>query len=153
MRPDSAESGRTHITSLTKTDSASAQPFVPQLFNSFSVSKIYAVRQADIIGAGGYQPVIDPVVAQVTFPGDLRVFIKSNGRIGAGIQTGPTAAAHLTVQDNNAILPLCYSRFRTGIKAGRVITVEAHIHPVAELLTPFCVLMRMLGYIYQLHAG
>ena len=55
--------------------------------------KTDAMRQADIIGAGRDEPVVDAMVAEVTLIGDVLVVVIGDGIIGALVDAGLTSGA------------------------------------------------------------
>ena len=51
------------------------------------------MRQADIVGTGRDQPLINPMVAEVAFVGDIPVIVIGDGIIGTFVDAGLTAGA------------------------------------------------------------
>ena len=49
--------------------------------------------QADIVGTGRDQPLINPMVAEVAFVGDIPVIVIGDGIIGTFVDAGLTAGA------------------------------------------------------------
>jgi hypothetical protein len=93
------------------------------------VSKIDTMGQTHIIGTGGYEPFIHPVIAEVTLLGDAFFRIKGYGIIGTGLQAEFASDTPLRVQNHNPIVSLENRLFRAGPDTFRFITVSAHIHP------------------------
>lgn len=49
--------------------------------------------QTDIVGTGRDEPLINPVVAEVTFIGDVLVMVIGDGIVGTGVDTRLTTGA------------------------------------------------------------
>ena len=86
------------------------------------------MRQTDIVGAGGDQSPIHPVVAEVALLGHAAVFVECNRIMGAGIQACPAPGTQLGIQNDNSVRSPGDGRFGTGIDTGGIIAVPANVH-------------------------
>jgi hypothetical protein len=86
-----------------------------------------AMRQTDIVGAGGDESLVYTVMAEVAFLGDAFVFIKCDGIVGAGIDTRLTTGAQIVIHDDNVVLSFADSFLRTGFGTRGIITVAAPV--------------------------
>ena len=89
--------------------------------------KVDTVSQADIIRTSRDQTLVYPVMTQVALLCDTLVFVKGNGLIGTFINAGPAPGAQVVIHDDEAVIPLPDSRFRTGFDTGRFIAVAAQV--------------------------
>jgi len=85
--------------------------------------------QADIIGAGRYQPPVHAMMAEVAFQSHVLFRIKADGSIGAGFQAGAAPRTTGLIKDNNAIGPLGNGLLRTGLRTRGGVTVPADHGP------------------------
>ena len=90
-------------------------------------SKIYTVRQANIIRASRHKPLVYSVMTQVALLGDAFCFIISNGVVRAGIDAGPAPGTQIVIQDDQAVLPFTDGRFRTGLNTRGGVAVSAKV--------------------------
>jgi hypothetical protein len=86
-----------------------------------------AMRQTDIVGAGGDKSLVYPVMAEVALLGDAFVFIKCDGIIGACIDTRLTTGTQIVIHDDNAVFSFADSFFRTGFGTRGIITMPAGV--------------------------
>jgi len=88
-----------------------------------------AMRQADIVGAGRDKALIDSVVAEVAFVGDVLVRVESDGIIGAGVGAGLAPGAQIVIHDDDAVIALADRLLRADIGTGGIVAMPAEIHP------------------------
>ena len=72
----------------------------------FRVSKMDAMGEADIIGTGRDKSLINPVMTEVTLPGNAHIFIESDGIVGAYLYADLAPGAFFVVHGNNSIFSL-----------------------------------------------
>ena len=88
--------------------------------------------QTDIVGAGRDQSLINPMVAEVTFVGDVPVVVIGDGIIGAFVDAGLAAGAQVVIHDDDAVIALADSFIRANVRAGGIIAVPAQVHLKTE---------------------
>ena len=86
------------------------------------------MRGADVVRAGGDQPLIDPMDAQIAFHGDVFLRVEGDGVIGAGRDTGLAAGACFRVENHHAVRAPLDGFNRAGRHAGGVLAVLAEGH-------------------------
>jgi hypothetical protein len=94
----------------------------------FCIIKMDAMRQADIVGAGRDETLIDSVVAEVAFVGDVLVWIERDGIVRAGVDTGLAPGAQIVIHDDDAVIALADRLLRADIGTGGVVTVPAEVY-------------------------
>ena len=87
-----------------------------------------AVSQADIVGAGRDEPLIDPVVAEVAFVGDVLVIVIGDGIIGTCVDAGLTTGTQVVIHDDNAVIALADGFLRAYVGTGGIVAMAAQIH-------------------------
>ena len=93
------------------------------------------MRRANIISTGGYEPVLNPVMAKVALLGDTFTVVEINGIIRAGFETGLTTATLGIIHHDDTVGPLANCLFRADIDTGRFITVPAQFDTVNKIQT------------------
>ena len=101
------------------------------------VPKIDAMGQAHVVGAGGYEPLIYPVITEVTLLGDAFLRIKGYGIIWTCVYTEFASDALLLVQNHNTVVSLEDRFLRAGLDTFGLIAVSAHIHTKNKFRFPF----------------
>jgi len=86
------------------------------------------VGEADIIGTGRIEAVINPMMAEIALGRCPSVLVKANGMVGAFIDAKPTPGASLIVEDDDPVLPLHDGIFGAGLHTGWLIAVFADVH-------------------------
>jgi hypothetical protein len=92
-----------------------------------------AMGRTDIVGTGGNKPPVHPVIAKVTLLGDGFILVKRNGIVGARCYAGITSRTAFIIHDHHPVGSLDNRLFGTGIDAGRIIAVSAHIDMENEI--------------------
>jgi hypothetical protein len=110
------------------------------------------VCQADIIGAGRYEPLIDPVVAEVALAGDVAVMVIGDGIIGAFIHAGLATGAPVVIHDHYAVIALANGLIRANVHAGGIVAMAAQVHLKAECQFVIDPPGAILFNLYQLDA-
>ena len=87
-----------------------------------------AVSQADIVGADRDEPLIDPVVAEVAFVGDVLVIVIGDGIIGTCVDAGLTTGTQVVIHDDNAVIALADGFLRAYVGTGGIVAMAAQIH-------------------------
>jgi hypothetical protein len=111
--------------------------FLHPLLNFNWISKIDAVGQTHIVGACGDKPLIHPMVTEVTFLRNAFTLVKSDGVVGACIDTGLAASAFLVIYDHDTVVSFADCLFRARIGARGVIAVPAYGHSKKEIRFSF----------------
>jgi hypothetical protein len=91
------------------------------------------MRQTDIVGAGRYQSPIHPMMAQVAFPGHIRVLIESDGIVRTGIDANSATGTYFIIHNYQTVVSFYNGLIRTGIHTGRIVTVPAKIYVILEI--------------------
>jgi len=99
--------------------------------------------QTDIVGTGRDEPLINPVVAEVTLIGDVLVLVIGDGIVGTCVDTRLTAGAQVVIHDDNAVITLAYRFFRADICTGGIVAMPAQVH----LKTKFQLIIHQPGAI------
>ena len=86
------------------------------------------MRQADIVGAGRNEPLINPMVAEVTLVGDVFVIVKRDGIVGTGLDTGLASGAQFIIHDDNAVIALSDRFLRADVCTGGIVAMPAQVH-------------------------
>ena len=108
--------------------------------------------QADIIGAGRYEPLIDPVVAEVALAGDVAVMVIGDGIIGAFIHAGLATGAPVVIHDHYAVIALADRLIRANVRAGGIVAMAAQVDLKAEFQFVINQPGAILFNLYQLDA-
>jgi hypothetical protein len=87
-----------------------------------------AMAEADIIGTGWEQPLINTVATKVALLSDTPLLVETDGIVGANIQAGPAPAAFPFIEDHDAVFSSGNGLYRAGFRARGIITVFAHGH-------------------------
>ncbi len=99
--------------------------------------------QTDIVGTGRDEPLINPVVAEVTLIGDVLVMVIGDGIIGACVDTRLAAGAQIVIHDDNAVIALTNRFLRANVGAGGIVAMAAQVH----LKTKFQLIIHQPGAI------
>jgi len=87
-----------------------------------------AMCQTDIVGTGRDEPLINPVVAEVTLIGDVLVMVIGDGIVGTGIDTRLTTGTQVVIHDDHAVIPLVDRFLRAYVRTGGIIAMSAQVH-------------------------
>ena len=85
-----------------------------------------AMPRADIVGAGGDEPAVHAVMAEVAFLSDLSGGVEGDGIIRTGLDTGLASGASLCVQDDDAVRAFGNRFHGASPGAGRIVAMLAH---------------------------
>lgn len=88
--------------------------------------------QADIVGAGRDEPLIDAMVAEVTLVGDVLVIVKRDGIIGTCVDARLTAGAQVVIHDDNAVIAPANRFLRANVGTGGIVALPAQVHLKAK---------------------
>lgn len=91
-------------------------------------NKMDAMCQTDIVGTGRDEPLINPVVAEVTLIGDVLVMVIGDGIVGTGIDTRLTSGTQVVIHDDHAVIPLVDRFLRAYVRTGGIIAMSAQVH-------------------------
>ena len=83
--------------------------------------------ETDVVGAGGEEALIYPVMTKVALPGGLVFFIEADGVIRTCFDTELTTGAFFLIEDDDAVLSFLYGFHRARLHTGRIIAVAAHM--------------------------
>jgi hypothetical protein len=111
----------------------------------------YAMGEADVVGTRRDQAFVHPVMAEVTFLGNISFGVEIDGIERALVHAGPASRAAVIVHHHNAVFPLCDGLFGTGLRARWILTVSAHIDPVDKVQPVVLLPGAVFGYVDQLH--
>jgi len=90
------------------------------LFNLHGITEVDAVGEADIIGTGWIESLINPVIAEVALDCDLSILVKTNGMIRAFIDAKLTPRSFLVIKDDNPVFPFRYGLHYCFLSPGGV---------------------------------
>ena len=90
------------------------------------VPEMDAMARADIVGAGGDEPVVHAVMAEVAFLSDLLGGVEGDGIIRTGLDTGPASGASVCIQDDDAVRSFGNRFHGASLGAGRIVAMSAH---------------------------
>jgi hypothetical protein len=92
--------------------------------------------EADIIGTGRIEPVINPMMAEIALGCGFSIIVKANGMVRAFIDAKLTPGASLIVKDDNPIFPFHYSFSWAGLRTDGFSAVFADVHSPHEIELP-----------------
>jgi hypothetical protein len=94
---------------------------------------MYAMRGADIVRTGGDEAVFNPMMTKIALLSNTFITVKFNGIVRARCYAGITSGTALIIHDHHTVGSLDNRLFGTGIDAGRIIAVSAHIDTENEI--------------------
>jgi hypothetical protein len=103
------------------------------LLNLSRITEVDAVGEADIIGTGRIEAVINPMMAEIALGCGLFFIVKTNGMVRTFINAKLTPGAFLLVKDDDPVFPFRYGFHWAGLCTGRFITVLADVHTPHEI--------------------
>jgi hypothetical protein len=103
------------------------------LFDIGRVAEIDAVGEADIIGSGRIETLINPVMAEIALGCGLFFIVKANSMVRAFINAKLTSIAFLGVKYNDPVFPFHYGFHWAYLCTGWVIAVLADVHTPHEI--------------------
>jgi len=103
------------------------------LFDLHRIPEVDAVGEADIIGTGWIEAVINPMMAEIALGRRLSVLVKADGMVRAFIDAKLTPGASLIVKDDNPVFPFYYGIFGAGLHTDGLIAVFADAHTPYEI--------------------
>jgi len=106
------------------------------LLNLDRVPEIDTVGEADIIGTGRIEALINPVMAEIALGHGLVFIVKANGMVRTFIDAKLTPGAFLVVKDDDPIFPFHYGFYWTGLRAERLLAVLADVQTPNEIELP-----------------
>jgi hypothetical protein len=92
-----------------------------------------AMGETDVIGTGGNEPVIDPVMAKIALLGNGSLLIKPDRIIRACFDAGLTSATSIVIHNDDAVFSFADGFFRTSLGARGVIAVAANVDVKSEV--------------------
>ena len=93
--------------------------------NILWLAKVDAVGQTDIICTCREEPLINPLITQITFSGDVLLRLKDDSPERTGCYTGLTACAVFLIQNDNSIFSLGNRFYRTNFGTRGTLAVLA----------------------------
>jgi len=103
------------------------------LLDLIGVPEMDAMARADIVGAGGDEPAVHAVMAEVAFLSDLSGGVEGDGTIRTGLDTGPASGASVCIQDDDAVRAFGNRFHGARPGAGRIVAMLAHADAESEL--------------------
>ena len=82
--------------------------------------------RADIVGTGGNEPPVHPVIAEMTLFCDVFSLVEHHGIVGTRFETGLTSGTQRVIHDNKTIISLADGFFRTSLDTRRIIAMPAN---------------------------
>jgi hypothetical protein len=92
--------------------------------------------EADIIGTGRIEALINPMMAKIALGCGLFFIVKANGMVRAFIDANLTSIAFLRVKDDDPVFPFHDGLHRAGLHTGRLLAVLADIYTPHEIKLP-----------------
>jgi hypothetical protein len=108
------------------------------------------VSEANIVGTGRNQTLVDAVITEVALRSGLRFRVERYCVVVALLDAELTSVALVGIEYHDTILPFGDGFFGTSVSAGRILAVDTHIGSKAEVELPVDRLGPVLGYVDEL---
>ena len=108
------------------------------------------MSEANVVGAGRDQALVDAVMTEVALRRGLRFQVEGYGVVVALFDAELTSVTLVGIEHYDSILPFGDGFFGTDFSAGRIIAVDTHIGSKAEVELPLDRLGPVLGHVNEL---